>query len=377
MQNQRDTTIVLRDHTNFTAWSQQLEVRCVAHNVWDIVNPETTILPGEKPTEIRAPAISNFHGANNIEDPTNSAELSPAGLKAFKEELNIFKILFDQYKNDLRKYEKEQSDLQHISAFIQSTISTHLQSTCLIPQQTIREWLVNLRNTVGVDNDVEMTRARERYQAALRPMRSVAHWDTWLSKYDHAATQAEKYKVPELQRLSVVQDDFVKAVNKVEPMWATNFRGGGSRLPKTSRREMLKQFREHMILNHPTRDVKLHAALAAHEDIYDNALAGGESDQELSGTPGSSKTAPSSSKARGRPRKPQQNRRVKPLTPALGRVKPLTPALKRSSESELDLPTTSHSKCEACGQHHNLKDATMSTQTMPQSGGNQTQLSAN
>ncbi|KAL7780684.1 hypothetical protein CFE70_010726 [Pyrenophora teres f. teres 0-1] len=110
-----------------------------------------------------------------------------------------------------------------------------------------------------------------------------------------------------------------------------------------------------MILNHPTRDVKLHAALAAHEDIYDNALAGGESDQELSGTPGSSKTAPSSSKARGRPRKPQQNRRVKPLTPALGRVKPLTPALKRSSESELDLPTTSHSKCEACGQHHNLK----------------------
>ncbi|KAK1912869.1 hypothetical protein P3342_004805 [Pyrenophora teres f. teres] len=89
--------------TNFTAWSQQLEVRCVAHNVWDIVNPETTSLPGEKPTEIRAPAFSDFHGANNIEDPTNSAELSPAGLKALKEELNIFKILFDQYKNDLRK----------------------------------------------------------------------------------------------------------------------------------------------------------------------------------------------------------------------------------------------------------------------------------
>ena len=128
-------------------------------------------------------------------------------------------------------------------------------------------------------------------------------------------------------------------------MWATNFRGGGLRLPKILRREMLKQFREHIILNYLTWDVKLHAALAAHEDIYDNALAGGESDQELSGTPGSSKTAPSSSKARGRPRKPQQNRRVKPLTPAL----------KRSSESELDLPTTSHSKCEACGQHHNLK----------------------
>ncbi|KAK1912744.1 hypothetical protein P3342_004680 [Pyrenophora teres f. teres] len=60
MQNQRDTTIVLRDHTNFTAWFQQLELRCVAHNVWDIVNPAKTTLPGQKPTEIRAPAFSDF-----------------------------------------------------------------------------------------------------------------------------------------------------------------------------------------------------------------------------------------------------------------------------------------------------------------------------
>ncbi|EFQ92105.1 hypothetical protein PTT_10872 [Pyrenophora teres f. teres 0-1] len=56
----RDTTIVLRDHTNFTAWFQQLELRCVAHNVWDIVNPAKTTLPGQKPTEIRAPAFSDF-----------------------------------------------------------------------------------------------------------------------------------------------------------------------------------------------------------------------------------------------------------------------------------------------------------------------------
>ncbi|KAI1508876.1 gag-pre-integrs multi-domain protein [Pyrenophora tritici-repentis] len=355
----RDATVTLRDQSDYTGWMLQLQARCVAHNIWDKINPKSTTQPLREPKDIRIPVFANYQAAAGIGEPERLSELSSSGQKAFKEDLEYYRMSMEQYKSDRHRYEKEQSSFQHIMTLIQSSVSPHLLRTCCLPDKTLREWIANLQLTVGVDDETEKDRARERYLAALRPMRSAAQWDTWLAEYDQAATHAETYNVPELSQLSTTTKDFLAAVNKTAPIWATNFQDNGRGAVGMSRKEMMKRFREHMMINHPLRSGKHKAAMAAYDGPYGSTLAGGEYDQELSGTPHSSKSAPSTKMKpgqtplttyRGRPRKQRRTGADPNTNVQAGSTKS---TLKRSSEQ--DSFTTAGVQCQACGQHHSIR----------------------
>ena len=131
------------------------------------------------------------------------------------------------YGDNRHEFEKEQARLQHIVAFIKSTVSPHLQRTCCLPNNSVRQWIIDLQLNVGVDKQIEQERARERYLASLRPMKSTSQVDTWLTEYDQAATEAKKYQVAQLSQLNVITQDFLAAVNKAGPIWSTNFQVNG------------------------------------------------------------------------------------------------------------------------------------------------------
>lgn len=333
----RDSTVTLRDHTDYTAWITQLQARCVVHNIWDKVNPTETVPLITKPVAIRAPVIARYPPAANVETPMRQTELSAAGQKAFKEDLEYYKILVEQYKNDRHEFEKEQASLQHIVAFIQSTVSPHLLRTCCLPEKSLRQWIADLKLTVGVDEQIEQERARDRYLASLRPMRSASQWDTWLAEYDQAATEAETYRVAELSQLNVITKDFLAAVNKVAPIWSTNFQDNGRFAAGMSRKEMMKRFREHMMTNHPLRSGKHKAAFVSDDASY---LAEGGATIQSNGRDASYAESAPSNRNRGRPR----NQRT------AGK----NAKLKRPSDQEL--ATTAGAKCPACGQRHGIRD---------------------
>ncbi|KAG9387096.1 hypothetical protein A1F94_003846 [Pyrenophora tritici-repentis] len=334
----RDATVTLRDQSDYTGWMLQLQ----------------------------APA--------GIGEPERLSELSSSGQKAFKEDLEYYRMSMEQYKSDRHRYEKEQSSFQHIMTLIQSSVSPHLLRTCCLPDKTLREWIANLQLTVGVDDETEKDRARERYLAALRPMRSAAQWDTWLAEYDQAATHAETYNVPELSQLSTTTKDFLAAVNKTAPIWATNFQDNGRGAVGMSRKEMMKRFREHMMINHPLRSGKHKAAMAAYDGPYGSTLAGGEYDQELSGTPHSSKSAPSTKM------KPGQTplttyRDVLVNNAELGQTPIPTYKLEAQSPRLRDLQNKTLSPLLEYNAKHvdNIiasEHAFISTQRLPQNGGN-------
>lgn len=263
----RDPTITLRDHTDYTRWFTQLQSRCVVHNIWDKINPKSTVLETPKPPPVRAPIVGDYAPAINVDIPTRPTELSTGGQKAFKEDLEYYKILLEQYKSDRHEYEKERSSLQQIVAFIQSTVSPHLLRTCCLPDNPLRKWIADLQLTVGVDEQIEQERARDRYLSALKPMRSASQWDIWLAEYDQAATEAETYRVAELSQLNVITKDFLAAVNKVAPIWSTNFQDNGRFAAGMSRKEMMKRFREHMMVHHPLRLGK-HKAFMANDALF-------------------------------------------------------------------------------------------------------------
>ena len=335
--SQRDPTVTLRDHTDYTAWITQLQARCVVHDIWSKVKPTATTLLLTKPEPVKAPIISEYTPAANIENPTRQSELSTAGQKALKEDLEYYKILVEQYKNNRHEYEKEQASLQHIVAFTQSTVSPHLLRTCCLPELPLHQWITNLKLTVGVDEQIEQERARERYLASLKPMRNASNWDIWLAEYDQAATEAETYRVAEVTQINVITKDFLAAVNKVAPIWSTNFQDNGRFAAGMTRKEMMKRFREHMMTNHPLRSGKHKAAFVADDASY--LAEGGATTQGNDRDASHSESAPS--KNRDRPRNQRQNGKKDASS-------------KRPSDYEP--ATAGGAKCPACGQRHGVKD---------------------
>ena len=335
-QHHRDPTVTLRDQTDYTGWLAQLQARCVVYSIWDKISPDAVEPLLMKPTPVRAPIIVDYTPATNVDVPERQSELSASGQRAFKEDLEYYKILVEQYKGDRHDFEKEQSSLQQIVAFIQSTVSPHLLRTCCLPELPIRQWITNLKLTVGVDERIEQERARDRYQASLRPMRSATNWDTWLAEYDQAATEAEIYKVAELTQINSVTKDFLVAVNKVAPIWSTNFQDNGRLAASMSRKEMMKRFREHMMANHPLRLGKHKAALVADDASF---LAGGESNQSKEGDAQPAESAPSKNRGRPRHQRPTGKNNVRSKRP-----------------SDYESARVEGTKCPACSQRHGVKD---------------------
>ncbi|KAL5371227.1 hypothetical protein DPSP01_014408 [Paraphaeosphaeria sporulosa] len=339
----RDPTVILTDYTNYTPWLKQLKTRCQFLKVWSIIDPALTDEPRQKPAMPVPPLIGNYQpnavyaNANPNNAPTLPSHLSPAGAKAYKDDSDYYKGQLDIYKMMDRAYQEEKTDLDKVVTFLQSTISAHLQNNCCIPGETIKQWINNLTITVGVDYQDEYRQARARYQEALKPMRTPGTWATWLSEYDHAATEAETHRVPELQRLDSVKEDFMKAVVHVAPMWVTTFQQYGSKDAAVSRKHTMKLFRDHMILQHPIKG-KQKGAFAA----TGSSLAEGGEITQATDRDASLVDEAASFKSRGRPRK---QRSVGQST-----------RTKRSTITDDEPAAAGGLKCPACEQRHSLQD---------------------
>jgi hypothetical protein len=107
----------------------------------------------------------------------------------------------------------------------------------LLQARATRTWLATLKDTVGIDAEEERERARDRYLAALKPMRQASSWDTWLAEYDHAATTAETEGVSEVQNIADVTRDFLRAIMKVAPTWEVTFKEHGRREKNITRKD--------------------------------------------------------------------------------------------------------------------------------------------
>jgi hypothetical protein len=116
--------------------------------------------------------------------------------------------------------------------------------------------MADLQKTIGMSDQLEQEQARARYRAALKPMRSPQQWDTWLAEYDEAAAEAEAFQVAELLQINVITKDFIDAVNKVAPIWSTNFQDNGRFAAGMDRKEIIQRFREHIMTNQPLRSEK-------------------------------------------------------------------------------------------------------------------------
>jgi hypothetical protein len=369
-QNQRDATVILTDSSKWIPWYRQIKMQSEALEIWDIIDPEGNAQPRTKPVEPLPPTVSDYEPAapprstqtssastrtargstrattQDLADimapptpmtntPTRYSELSAEGKEAYDGDAREFRMIFDSYKIRERNYRDERTNIAAMIKHLNTTVSPHLQVSCFEEHGTLRTWIANLQAAVGVDLDDEIRRVRERYHEALKPMRSPQNWDLWLNEYDQAATRAETLKIGDVIQSKLVVDDFLKAVSRIAPAWMATFTGAGSDRTKMERRQMMKLFREHMSLAHPTRG-KSKSAFMTGEGAF---ATSGESD---SYTPGDA----SSVQNRAPPSHPSQEP-GKRRDPARGH---------KSKQSQKRNAADAAGICPACEQRHDISN---------------------
>ncbi|KAG9382187.1 hypothetical protein A1F94_007841 [Pyrenophora tritici-repentis] len=238
---------------------------------------------GAVPPELRSAPTTRHRLDSCRSQSTRLSDLSSAGQRAYKDDLEIYKLKMEQYKTKYARYKTEITNLQHIMILVQSTVAVHLQRTCCPPDGSIRDWIKNLRAHVGITIETEREQARQRYYSALKPPRSANNWDTWLAEYNQAVTEAETLKVPDTTQFRSVAVDFMSAVNKIAPIWAATFQSNGMDQPGVTQKDMMRRFREYMMLNHPiTRNRSQKAAFAV-DDPSVFLAANSNADQRVDG----------------------------------------------------------------------------------------------
>lgn len=342
--------VILTDYTKWSQWIRQLKTRATSLNVWEQIDPSKLRKTREEPTYPPPPAIDQYEGKQSLgvdEDgsrilPRMPSDLSSTGSKAWKEDLDYHKVQVESYKDDMRKYQEERQALDKIVVLIQQTVTPNLMRNCCIPGEPIRTWFRMLQQTVGINDDEERDRARDRYIAALKPMRQPSGWEAWLAEYDDAATTAESEGVSEVQRLPDVVRDFLRAIIKVAPTWEISFKDQGRREANMTRKEMMKRFRDHMSDHHPTKGKLRGGAFAAGDVSF---LAGGESDhstndRDASHAAESAHHLTTNRSRRGRPRY----------------QRPFGHQATSKQSSTEDTAAAEGVKCPACEQRHKLED---------------------
>ncbi|KAG6290461.1 hypothetical protein E4U09_004412 [Claviceps aff. purpurea] len=238
-----NSSVVLSDQIQWTVWFKSIKSRAKSLKVWTKVEPE--------PTEPEVPSILGREAYAGVNEPTEVQQLTANGPKTYEREMVRYRTLLDAYKVKQHKYEKEVIGIDAITQLVQSTVATHLQDSCCDPDDSLQQWIANLRRRVGIDDRVEKENARKRYKAALQPMRSPSQWDTWLTEYDQASSHAESVGLPDLSLFDMVSLDFGDAVAQVAKNWVPGFMDSGRFESNMDRREMLKRFRDHMTRYHP------------------------------------------------------------------------------------------------------------------------------
>lgn len=331
-----NVTTTLRDETDYTRWLSQLQSLSATLQIWDKINPDSDKALLEKPALPQPPRVSTgYEHPAGSPTPTRVSDLTPKGQKAYKEDVDQYKLEQEYAKSLEREYKEEQAALLQVLKFIQGSVSLHLQGICCNPEEPLRQWIKNLRDTIGVDSDLELERARTRYYAALKPMRNPTNWQLWLLEYDEAVTNAVLHNVPEMQNKKVVFRDFTEAVSKVAGTFTSTFRQTSAKDLTMTRKDMIRLFREEMMTQYPPKGKhKAAFGAAASQPNRDS-----RNNSELEGDASRSERA-------------TQSRRGGNITTRKTRGGHTTRKRASDDASEGSL----FERCAACQQPHNIKD---------------------
>ncbi|KAG6310059.1 hypothetical protein E4U44_005988, partial [Claviceps purpurea] len=280
----------LRDEEDWRPWLNMIQGRASSLEIWNKINPDHPSTLMEQPTDPQKPDPKDYEAKAGIEEPTLMSHLSKEGLKSYKEDKQDYKDSIDDWKIRYQHYKEERQKVIQMTTLIQTSVASHLQEASCLPGLTLSEWISNLKNSVGADDDTERERVRAWYQTTLKPMRNLNNWPSWVNEYDRASTSAVLWGVSDVANMISITTDFMAAIPRSEQGWCDSF-SHHRKSPDMTIKKMLHSFREHMNRVHPVKSGRNRpAAFATAED--DSYVADGATDTTVQGSKRDASSAP-------------------------------------------------------------------------------------
>ncbi|KAG6039627.1 hypothetical protein E4U19_004927 [Claviceps sp. Clav32 group G5] len=170
----------------------------------------------EKPTDPQKPDIKDYEAKASVEVPTLMSHLSKDGLKAYKDDKQEYKDSIDEWKIQYQYYKDERQKVLQMTSLIQTPVASHLQELSCLAGLALSDWISNLKNSVGADDDTERERVRAWYRTSLKTMRNLNNWLAWVNEHDRASTSAELWGVSDVSNMISITTDFMAAVPRSE-----------------------------------------------------------------------------------------------------------------------------------------------------------------
>ena len=203
MSTPQKVSVILNNSNDWDEWIEVVKVHALSGEVWDHVDPSKETVPA-------------------LVEPTlpDSTDVNPAAAtygQLSAEEKDNYKILRQNYKLDLDRYNRKRNALASLCSHIQSTVSR----TCLFytyGQTTAREMLLELQKRLKPTDQLRELELSRRY-AKLKKTPKNQDLTEWLYTWEKVYHECHKINLPDVQQGRAVRD-FLTAIAPITPEFA-------------------------------------------------------------------------------------------------------------------------------------------------------------
>lgn len=341
-----DHKIYLETFKDWRIWDKNFQLRVNAAGLWDLVDPKGSQQPMQAPVK---PLISSYHkripphriepdlprqtrysdsqGSQTITptytlETTDPIERAQSIRDLTAEDKTSYQSSRRDYEQDYREYEKQNDQINSLKKWMIETVAEGLMDSSFFPQQGLRNWYINLEESVGASQTQQRNEARIKYQTALAAVpKTIKDFPRWLTDWEQATHQAQTLGIGGLDDPNIWFEDLSKVIKPAVGYLVTTYRGIYRKELESrslSIREVAKALREEAAqygLQQPAKAPKAPGRInkGAFGPTYDEEpdqpdQPDQEQDPEKEGQPaGSSGSAgPSRPKRNPRKRKPEQ-----------------------------------------------------------------------
>jgi hypothetical protein len=109
----------------------------------------------------------------------------------------VYDQLFKFWQASLKEYEKQEKGLQDVKDLIRKRVCD-AKSALLTGGETAKEWLAVLKEATSASNGFITYQASHKYLTVFRRNPTLATIDKWLTDWELAMVEANRYKIPEI-----------------------------------------------------------------------------------------------------------------------------------------------------------------------------------
>jgi len=201
--NTTSPAVILRSHRDWDLWYSRLQELAETLDVWEYIDPESAIVPGQKPEPPTALA------------PEQDADGSPATLPdpaALTRDMTLYRAELKEYR---RTQDKISQVRNHITNTIQQSLLYHI-----IHQKSVRDKLKTLQALFLPSKSIRDYQVRSMYNSAKVFHSHRENIEDWAITYLTAFDRAKQLNLPEVADFRPHQD-LLRVVDQIHPSYAS------------------------------------------------------------------------------------------------------------------------------------------------------------